>query len=70
MQVMEELIINTEIGQLTAVFECHPLNAWTNAYTAWIKEKPSVVVQARSINEAIDELHTSLKVILEFENEK
>lgn len=64
-----ELKIQTEIGQMTGVFESHPINCYQDYYVAWFKEKPSVIVQADTIEEAIEELNLSLHVILEFESE-
>lgn len=65
-----ELKIQTEIGQLTGVFESDPISCYQDIWTAWFKEKPSVIVEADSVNEAIEELLISLKVLLEYENEK
>lgn len=65
-----ELKIQTEIGEMTGVFESTAINCYQEVWTAWFKEKESVVVQANSVNEAIDELHRSLEVLLEFEREE
>jgi hypothetical protein len=62
-----ELKIQTAIGEMTGVFESHPINSYQDYYVAWFKEKPSIIVQADSINEGIDELMISLKVMLDFE---
>lgn len=62
-----ELKIRTSIGIMTAMFEGYDINCWQTIYTAWFKEKPSCIVEASSINAAIDELHKSLEVLLEFE---
>ena len=64
-----ELKIKTVVGELTAVFESFPINCYQDIYTAWFKEKPRVVVQADSVNEAIDELHKSLEAWLRYEQE-
>lgn len=66
--IFMELKLQTQIGELTAVFVCEPANCWKDSYTAWFKEKPSVVTQADSVQEAIDNLHDGLKLILEVEN--
>ena len=63
-----ELKLKTEIGEVTAVFVSNPINAYKNVYTAWIIEKPGVIVQSDSIGEAIDDLHKSLSLMLEVEN--
>jgi len=65
-----ELKLKTEIGEMTGVFEATAINCYTDVYTAWFKEKPSIIVEANSVNEAIDELYISLKALLEFENEE
>lgn len=62
-----ELKLKTEIGDVTAVFVSSPVNAYKNAYTAWIIEKPGVIVQSDSVGEAIDDLHISLRMMLEVE---
>jgi hypothetical protein len=64
-----ELKIQTEIGELTGVFAQDPIDVLHCSYTAWFKEKPEVIVEANSINEAINELHISLKIILDYEKE-
>lgn len=55
---------------MTGVFEGTDINCWQTVYTAFFKEKPSVIVQANSVNEAIEELYRGLEVVLEFEKEK
>lgn len=65
-----ELKIQTEIGEMTGVFECTQINCYQDRYTAWFKEKPSVIVEADNVPEAINELHISLEVLLEFERER
>lgn len=65
-----ELKLQTVYGELTGVFEATPLNCYQDVYTAWLKEKPSVIVQANSVSEAIDELHISLEVMMDFENDE
>lgn len=64
-----ELKIQTEIGELTGVFAQDPIDIMHNTYTAWFKEKPGCIVEGNSVNQCIDELHLSLKVILEMEAE-
>jgi len=44
-----ELTLETTIGKLTGVFLSTPINCYQNVYTAYLKEKPSVIVQADSI---------------------
>ena len=67
---MEELTLQTEIGEMTAVFESTEIDVCNTIYTAHFKEKPSVVVQADSIDEAIEELHSLLEVVLEVEKKE
>jgi len=62
-----ELTLETSSGKLTGVFLSTPINSYQNVYTAWLKEKPGVIVQADSINEAIDEIFVSLEMFLEVE---
>lgn len=64
-----ELKLKTEMGEVTACFVSSPISLMKNIYTGWIKEKPGVIVQADSIDEAIDELHISLKFMMEVETE-
>lgn len=61
--VKEELKLQTEVGEMTALFELEQ-----NTYVAWFKEMPEVIVQANSIGEAINELHISLEAINEYKN--
>jgi len=63
-----ELKLKTKIGELTAIFESEPINCYQDVYVAWFKEQPSIIVQANSVNEAIDELYISLDVLLEYHN--
>lgn len=63
-----ELTLETPYGKLTGVFLGMPISCYQTIYTAWIKEKPSVIVQADSVNEAIDELFISLNYMVEIEN--
>ena len=65
---MEELKIQTEVGEMTAIFESYPLFAYQNYYVAWFKEMPEVIVQANNINDAIDELLISLVVLVDYRN--
>lgn len=62
-----ELKLQTRLGELTGVFESIPINSYQDEYLAWFKEKPSIIVQANSVNEAIDELYISLNVLLDYE---
>ena len=66
--IFMELKLQTQIGELTAVFVCEAENCYQNVYTAWFKEKAGVVVQSISVQKAIDDLHSSLKLMLEVEN--
>ncbi len=66
---MLELKIQTEIGELTGVFDVYPLNCYEDSCVAWFKEK-NILVEAKNINDAIDELLISLKVVLEYEKSK
>lgn len=59
--------LSTAQGVLTAVFCVDAVNCYKDVYTAWFKEKPSVIVQACSVTEAIEELHVSLKYMLDYE---
>jgi len=65
-----ELRLETEIGVLTGIFDITPINCYSNVYTAWFKEKPHIIVQSDSINNAITELKTSLHVMLDYEKAK
>jgi len=64
-----ELILETPTGKLTGVFLSTPINSYQSVYTAWLKEKPGVIVLANNINEAIDELFVSLNFMLEVEKQ-
>lgn len=62
-----ELKINTEIGILHAIFVGLPINCYQDIYTAWFKERPTIIVQADTINEAVEELLISLNLVLKYE---
>jgi hypothetical protein len=64
---MEELIIQTEIGLMTAIFEYTPINCFQTMITAYFKEKPEVIIESYNIHDAIDELHDKLKIFIEIE---
>jgi hypothetical protein len=66
---MEELKIQTIIGSLTAIFITTHINCYQYIVTAYFKEKPSVIVEANSINDAINKLHNALIIILDYEKE-
>lgn len=61
-----ELKLQTEIGEMTAIFVQDILST---DYTAWFKEKPNVIAQGENISEAIESLHKILNMILVVENE-
>ncbi len=65
---MTELKIQTKIGEMTVIFESIPINCYENIYTAWLKEKPSVIVESNSIENAINEIYISLDLIIDYKN--
>lgn len=65
----EEQEIQTDSGGMTIIYEITPING-EDIYIAWFKEKPEIIVEARSFNEAKEELLISLKVWLDHENKK
>lgn len=62
-----ELKIQTDIGELTGIFELYPIDLDRSVYLAYFKEKSSVIVEAESIPEAINELLISLNILTEHE---
>lgn len=62
-----EIVLETSSGKMTGVFVSNPISLIKNVYTAWIKEKPGVIVQADSVDEAIDDLYVALAMMLEVE---
>lgn len=65
-----ELKLKTDFGEMTAVFISSAINCYQDAYTAYFKEKPSVVVQAYSVNEAVNGLYKSLDTTTKYEKRK
>jgi hypothetical protein len=60
----EMLKLKTDIGTLTGLF----YKGIDGGYTAWFKEKPSVVIEAENLNKAIEELLISLDCLIRYEN--
>ena len=56
--------VKTKIGELTAIFI---QDKETGGYTAYFAEKPPVIADADTIEEAIEQLKESLDLILEYE---
>ncbi len=61
-----ELKVETQIGELTAVFVKDPNNI---GYTAYFREKRNIIVEGDTIPEAIENLQNLLSTVLEYEKE-
>lgn len=62
-----ELKLKTDVGDLTAVLASDSLDDGKIVWVGWLKEYPGVIVQERSIEEALDKLPKILDMMLEVE---
>jgi Fic family protein len=60
----ERLNIQTDYGELTAIFISSPINEFKNTYTSWFEEFPNIIVGADTIEESIKQLKITLDVVL------
>ena len=64
---MIELQLNTDVGELTAIFISDTIDNHKTVWTGWIKEYPGVITQAETIEEAMNQLPGILDMLLKVE---